>query len=120
MSDKIMKAVSPGFANRMRWWAQFRADGGTPIATTFSRRGVSSGSPSSLPPLFLGIVHDTAMAIDALPRSQALAVKLFWLFEGRSLRWMARRLSEEMPLRYRRLDYHTVESWVLKGHVELR
>ena len=115
MSKTIYQALTKDFINRMRDWAL-----GQDVPT------VSSSWPMDDPmsgikqkhrffrtrtPFLLGEVHDTGVAIDGLPARYKLAVRQFWLFEGRSLRWHGR---------HRQVNYETFEAWVVKGHELLK
>lgn len=115
MSDKIKDALNADFIARLQDWAR-----GREVATSASSwpsdgpiGGIGSGSKfhtHRIPPM-LGRVHDTDMAIGCLPNRYRQAVQQFWMFEGLSLREHGRR---------RQIDYHTFETWVLKGHELLK
>lgn len=123
MSEQIKRQLSRFFILRMQWWARYASAGGVPIQSAFPTRdrvGILESVPGPRVPLLLGIVHDTDVAIDALERRYAVAVKVFWLREGLSLRRQASILAELLPVRYRRLDYHTLQRWVLQGHELLK
>lgn len=123
MSDQVRRQLSKFFILRMQWWANYACAGGVPIQSGFPTRdrvGIYDSVPGPRVPLLLGIVHDTDAAIDRLPSAYALAVKLFWMREGLSLRKQAEVLKDLLPTRYRRIRHETVCSWVMKGHELLK
>lgn len=114
MSDKIMAAISKEFIERMRWWAQMREASVVQSAFPVEGPGAGVSGPrfhTTQVPLMLGIVHDTELAIAALPGRYRQAVRQFWMFEGVSLREHGRK---------RDIHRETFEIWVLKGHELLK
>lgn len=111
MSEKIYHAITDRFRCRMQFWAANReaavVSSSWPIEGALGDGGVSG--PRT--PIMLGGVHDTEMAIAALPIRYRQAVKQFWLFEGQSLRWHGR---------HRGIHRETFEEWVIKGHELLK
>ena len=63
-----------------------------------------------IPPM-LGMSHDTDSALSTIEKKYELAVRQFWLYEGRSLSWHGRQ---------RGIHGATFESWILKGHEQLK
>lgn len=123
MTERIRRELSKFFIVRMQWWATYASAGGVPLQSGFPTRdrvGILDVEPGPRVPILLGIVHDTAAAIDTLETRYAVAVKIYWLREGLSLRRQAALLAEVLPMRYRRLDYHTLQAWVLRGHELLK
>lgn len=116
MSDEITQGLPKWFVDRMRKWADFRVTSGA--------YGVPSSWPSDGPVRIdggvkgaryyrlLGSVHDTQVAIDALPARYRRAVVQYWVMEGQgwSMRDHARRAGVTHP---------TFGAWLRKGNVLL-
>lgn len=112
MSDRIYAAITEDFIRRMRNWA--KAGAGLLCSrgsiSSIYRGGERVDRYASLePPLLAGEADDTDAALLAVPIRYRQAVQQFWRFEGRPLRWHARRLRKDM-------SYHTFEAWVARGH----
>lgn len=111
MSERIYRAITDRFRGRMQFWAANQdaavVSSSWPIEGALGNGGVFG--PKT--PILLGPVHDVEMAIAALPMRYGQAVRQFWLFEGRSLRWHGR---------HRGIKYETFEVWVMKAHELLK
>lgn len=114
MSDRITSELNRDFVLRMQEWA--RRSGDTPLPTGWPTDGpvgdgVNQRFYQARLPALMGRAHDTDMAIAELPNRYSQAVRQYWLFEGRSLRWHGR---------HRQVHHATFEVWVLKGHELLK
>ena len=67
---------------------------------------------SSSPPILIGDATDTTIALHALPPPLRTCVERFWVFEGRSMRWLAR--THCTPI-----NHETFQSRVMIGHAHL-
>lgn len=114
MSDRIFRHLSKDDVLRLREWAARIGD--TPLPTSWPTDGpIGDGCKirfyQARLPRIVGRAHDTDMAIAELPNRYSQAVRQFWLFEGRSLRWHGQ---------HRGVSYHTFEAWVIKAHELLK
>jgi DNA-directed RNA polymerase specialized sigma24 family protein len=119
MSKRIYAALPEEFIRRMRNWA--RSSSGTLkvaglISSCYQReRIVGDQWASGFYDDQYVILHGDALDIDAaladVPTRYRAAVQLFWWWEGCSMRAIARRLG---------VDYHTAESWIMRGQDLLR
>src|SRR4051794_23062767 len=111
MSERIYAELTQDFIRRMRNWA--RMDAGCAMSQISSiYDGMPIDSRGDQAPVILeGEALDTLASLTLLPVRYRQAVMQFWCYEGRPLRWHGR---------HRGISYHTFESWVMKGHEELR
>src|SRR5690349_12388927 len=116
---RIYKALQQEQIRMMRNW--IKGKDGTPIggSGSFNLVGTNSVYESRIPILY-GEAVDVEAAVKTLPGRYQGAVRQFWTFEGRSLRWHARHrhmLNENSDgFVNPNLHYSTFESWVLRGH----
>ena len=103
--------ISEDLARRMRNWRRWW-DGGQGAVYPSSLAAMNLGvvrdryrDPTY--PILSGEARDTEAALRRLDKRYAVAVRAFWLYEGRSLRGHARLLN---------VDPHTLAAWVIKGH----
>lgn len=108
--ETIIKNLPHDYVRRMRNWA--RAPGESSYAMTSAYDGVAASSAysDSPMPVLIGESQDTDRAMQEVPNKYRQAVRKFWMFEGRSLQWLA------CQLRSPPLDYRTVEHWLDLGH----
>lgn len=109
--EAIINELPEPFVMQMRNWVKTRSNVGVykispayegmPGNPTFGSRVLADFSEVSM----------LERAIDALRPREAMAVKLFWIYEGNDLTWLGRRLG---------CDYRAVERRVRKGHEFLR
>jgi hypothetical protein len=113
MSDRIYAAITEDFIRRMRNWARYDAGCGlSEVSGIYTGIGADGYGTDSLIVLE-GEASDTAVAIGAVSVRYRSSVVVFWRFEKLPLRRMAQKVRVD-------LNYHTFESWVIKGHMELR
>lgn len=117
-SGRIYSAVSQDFVRRMRNWV--RGKDGTPLggSGSFVLAGTSNVFESRVPTLY-GEAADTETALRTLPGRYQQAVRQFWIYEGRSLRWHSRHrqvTNAHSDPDYPVCKYDTFERWVMKGH----
>jgi hypothetical protein len=116
---RIYQALTPDQIRMMRNW--IKGKDGTPIAgsVTFSLIGTTNVFESRIPILY-GEAIDVEAAVKTLPGRYQGAVRQFWTFEGRSLRWHARHRhifnENSDDFVNPNLHYETFERWVLRGH----
>lgn len=114
MSDKIYAAIDENFKRRMRNWARSRA--GLLAAMGLAYSSIYEGpirvdrNPEARLPILEGEARDTDAMLKTIPPRYGQAVELFWDYEGRSLRHLARRCGKHG------VNHETFEAWVLKGH----
>lgn len=108
--ESIIMNLPEDYVRRMRNWA--RAPGEASYAMTSAYEGLtaSSGYAEAPMPVLIGESQDTDRALQEVPNKYRQAVRKFWMYEGRSLHWLA------CQLRSPPLDYRTVESWLDIGH----
>lgn len=114
-SEAVIAELPPEFVRKMRNWASTCAG----CSYSFLHYAFTSAY-DDLPgggwgetgvPKLRGEAEDVWRGLAALRARERLAVMLFWSYEGRSLRWLGRRLC---------ISHHTAESRVRRGHEELR
>jgi hypothetical protein len=116
---RIYQALTQEHIRMMRNWV--KGKDGTPISASgsFNLVGTSNVYESRIPILY-GEAVDVEAAVKTLPGRYQGAVRQFWTFEGRSLRWHARHrhvLNENSDEFVNpKLHYETFERWVLRGH----
>lgn len=110
--ETILQDLPEDFIRKMRNWARGNS-GPANYAMTSAYDGYRDGSGynTSPPPVIGGEVNDVDAAMMAVPNAYRWAVTLFWMYEGRSLSWLGRRLD---------VSYHTAEVRVRQGHHLLR
>lgn len=118
-SGKIYRALTQEQIRRLRNWN--KGKDGTPIGRSggaFDLVSTSNVYESKIPILY-GDALDVEAAVRTLPGRYEQAVRQFWKYEGRSLRWHARHRQIEnanSETANPNLHYETFESWVLIGH----
>lgn len=118
-SGRIYRALTPEQIRRMRNW--IKGKDGTPIGRSggaFDLVSTSNVYESRIPVLY-GDALDVEAAVRTLPGRYEQAVRQFWKYEGRSLRWHARHRQIEnanSETSNPNLHYETFEAWVLTGH----
>jgi hypothetical protein len=116
---RIYQALMQDQIRMMRNW--IKGKDGTPIggSGSFNLVGTTNVYESRIPILY-GEAVDVEGAVKTLPGRYQGAVRQFWTFEGRSLRWHARHrhiLNENSDdFVNPNLHHLTFESWVLRGH----
>jgi hypothetical protein len=116
---RIYQALTQDQIRMMRNW--IKGKDGTPIggSGSFNLVGTNSVYESRIPILY-GEAVDVEAAVKTLPGRYQCAVRQFWTYEGRSLRWHARHrhmLNENSEdFVNPNLHYETFERWVLQGH----
>ena len=119
MSEKIYQALTDDFIRRMRNWARAEAGlgvGGIGASSIYSLGVRVDRYVNTALPVLEGEALDTGAALAQVPIRYRQAVEQFWRFEGRPIRWHARRLRPPGS----GMSYHTFEVWVLTGHEHLR
>lgn len=108
--ESIIRNLPEDYVRRMRNWA--RAPGAASYAMTSAYDGLASSSAYSESPMpvMIGESQDTDRALQEVPNKYRQAVRKFWMYEGRSLHWLACQL-QSPPL-----DYRTIERWLELGH----
>lgn len=118
--DPIIDELPPEFVRKLRNWAQATAG----VSYSFLHYSFTSAYDDMPPdgwgegdvPLLTGEAADVWQGLSRLHVRERLAVMLFWSNEGRSLRWLARRLGGETGP----LSHNTVIARLRKGHDQLR
>lgn len=110
--ESILAELPEDFVRKMRNWARGNC-GQVNYAMTSAYDGfrATSGYTTLSPNVLGGEVTDVDIALAAVPNAYRQAVSLFWQYEGRSLRWLGKRLH---------INHETAEARVRQGHVLLR
>ncbi len=116
---RIYKALTQDQIRMMRNW--IKGKDGTPIGGGGSFHLVATTNVyESRIPILYGEAVDVEAAVKTLPGRYQGAVRQFWTYEGRSLRWHARHrhIFNENSADFvnPKLHYETFEGWVLRGH----
>jgi len=109
--EAIIQELPEAFVRQMRDWARSRSGNGFAMTTAYDGVGPSSGYAEMPIPIMYGAVGDMDIAMLKIPLREREAVRLFWEYEGNSLRWLGRRLH---------VQHETAEARVRKGHELLR
>lgn len=108
MSDKIMGVLPHEFIRRMRNWAKANAGIGIGgVRAVDFGVDYGAGYREATFDISDGEVRDTESALAAVPMRYQQAVRQWWQYEGRSLRWHGRK---------RQVHHETFEAWVIRGH----
>lgn len=113
IGEKIYSRLTTAFIIRMRNWAWTNAGAGQYVPSTLCGIALGDSYGEARTPLLIGEAEDTGRALDDVPARYRQAVMLFWQYEGRELKWFARRLGQGV-------DYRTFERRVIEGHDLLR
>jgi hypothetical protein len=105
--EKIMRLLDHEFIRRMRNWARAGTEASASISSVYDDVLCGSDGYSSRIPTLFGEAEDTDRALAKLPVRYSAAVRVFWQWEGISLREMGRKL---------RADRHYVTERVRVGH----
>ena len=118
MTDKVIAVLDEHFIRLMRNWARATAGNSEQYAMTTAYDGLIGGdSYDSRMPVIMGEVDDVDAAFPAVPQPDRQAVQFYWLFEGRSFRWLAGRLKcSDKTVINRCINGH----WILKAELNRR
>lgn len=117
LHDEILQRLSHDFVRRMRNWS---ASTGGAFVTTSSAAwdcAVRGGYAVARMPVLLGEASDTQAALWKLAAVQQEVVTIFWLYEGRTLAWMARATP---VVRAQRLGPYSFRQYLDLAHARLQ
>lgn len=110
--EAILKDLSREFVMQMRNWAAVGSNEGLyAISPAYDGMPVTPVRGSRTP-LDNGESTHVERALGMVPNRERLAVRLFWMYEGREMIWLTKRLMLT--------DVRTFENRVIKGHQQLR
>lgn len=109
--ETIIGDLPVDFVRKMRSWVKSRDGGGFVMTTAYGGAVPSSGYAEASIPALVGEAGDIDEALMKLAIRWRDAVRLFWIYEGNSLRWLGRRLA---------VNHETAEIRVRHGHMLLQ
>jgi hypothetical protein len=110
--DRVRECLDDHFVRLMRNWATATVGSSREYSMSTAYDGLIGGdSYDSSMPVIRGEAIDVDVAFQVLEIKERQAVQLYWLYEGRSFRWLAGRL---------RCSDKTVVERCISGHVVLR
>lgn len=110
--ESIIRELPEDFVRKMRDWVRSRTGNGFAMTSAYEGLGPSSGYAEIPIPIIYGAVADIDVAMLKIELREREGVRLFWIYEGNSLSWLARRIG------VKRQD--TAEARVRHGHNLLR
>ena len=110
--DRVRECLDEHFVRLMRNWATATVGSSDAFSMTTAYDGLIGGdSYDSSMPVLKGEAVDVDIAFQAVPMKERQAVQLYWLYEGRSFRWLSIRL---------KCTDKTVVERCITGHVVLK
>lgn len=92
--DKVLAQLDEHFIRLMRNWARATAGSSAAYSMSSAYDGVPSGDGyDTVMPVLQGEAIDVDVAFQAVPLTERKAVQIYWLFEGKSYKWLAGRLA---------------------------
>jgi hypothetical protein len=114
--ESIIQQLPEDFVRLMRNWARSNASGGDYAMSGIYDDMLASRYAESRIPIINGEAADVDRALRQVHNRERQAVIVFWSYEGRSLSWLARRLSGTGKV----INHETVEARVRRGHDDLQ
>lgn len=110
--DKVLDQLDHHFIRLMRNWAKATSGSSNAYSMTSAYTGVMAGDGyDSAMPILQGEAMDVDVAFQAVDMPERIAVQLYWLYETRSLRWLAAKA---------RCSHPTYAKRCIDGHVALK